>query len=883
MFRNRIAGVVVGALVANLFVLGASEPAAADTTELFVNNGVGANCSDTGTGLPTQPFCTIGAAVAVVTAGQTIRISGTYAEQVTITKSGAPGQPITLLGDSTAKLSGAGVGLTIDGQHDISVTTLKIKPSPGTVPVKLVGSTRLTLTSVQVNDVLPGAPLGTAGVSLAGVTDSTLKSVWVNALAVPGIMLDADSARVLVANTRIQAFGPNGFVTAVEVHGTDITVANGFLNNVGKGVLLAADAKRAIVVNNTVANARDIGIDNVGATGSAITNNTVSQACGSGIRVSGAASGVSVQNNIAWRNGTHWDTSCLAPVADQANIEVTGAAVGGTVADFNSVQAYQDTPTKLYRWNGVNYATVAAFREASGQGTHDQLSGLFDTVNHDSANSAAPGWPALDKDGRFREDDPGAPNTGSGPSVIADRGAAEAVQGAKASLVTTYSDGGTTVTFDASATQPGWVPLVATPYRFIFGDGTEVTQASPIVTHHYAQRTGQSAYVSVSDTNGITTSASRGIGGGTYLPVGPVRVLDTRNAIGIATRVPVAAGASVSLQVAGLNGVPATGLAGVAVNVTVTSTAGSGYLTVFPSGTQQPIVSNLNWSAGSTTANMAEVPVGEDGRITLANGSTGTVHVLVDLLGYYTSAAGGLFTPRGPVRVLDTRYATGVATTTPVPAGATISVPVTGANGVPASGVTAVALNVTITGATASGYLTAYADGAPRPTASNLNWAAGRTVPNMVVVPVVNGRVAFFNGGTSTVHVLADLLGYYSPDAGAPVQITLPYRVLDTRTWTSSPNPLAPHEARELVLFEPTTTATAVLLNVTVTGPTSSGYLTAYPAGTTMPNASSLNWVAGQTVANLVLVPIVNGKVAFYNGSSGTTHLLVDFVGYINI
>jgi hypothetical protein len=87
---------------------------------------------------------------------------------------------------------------------------------------------------------------------------------------------------------------------------------------------------------------------------------------------------------------------------------------------------------------------------------------------------------------------------------------------------------------------------------------------------------------------------------------------------------------------------------------------------------------------------------------------------------------------------------------------------VDGRGGVPASGVSAVVLNVTVTQPTAGGYLTVWGDQTAQPTASNLNFSAGQTVPNLVVAPVgADGRVAFFNGSAGTVHLIADVAGYY--------------------------------------------------------------------------------------------------------------------------
>jgi hypothetical protein len=132
-----------------------------------------------------------------------------------------------------------------------------------------------------------------------------------------------------------------------------------------------------------------------------------------------------------------------------------------------------------------------------------------------------------------------------------------------------------------------------------------------------------------------------------------------------------------------------------------------------------------------------------------------------DLATLATYAGGSTFTSAGPTRVLDTRDGTGTGTTTAVAAYSSISLQVTGVNGVPANGVTAVVLNVTVTAPTAVGYLTVYPDGRTRPTASNLNFTTGQTIPNLVTVPVNNGKVDYFNGSPGTVHLVADLAGYY--------------------------------------------------------------------------------------------------------------------------
>ncbi|MGA8726232.1 MAG: RHS repeat-associated core domain-containing protein [Acidimicrobiales bacterium] len=126
----------------------------------------------------------------------------------------------------------------------------------------------------------------------------------------------------------------------------------------------------------------------------------------------------------------------------------------------------------------------------------------------------------------------------------------------------------------------------------------------------------------------------------------------------------------------------------------------------------------------------------------------------------FTYQGAGAFGSLSPARVLDTRHGTGAAG--PVGAGRSIAVQVTGVGGVPASGVGAVVLNVTVTQPSSSGYLTVYPDGSARQTTSNLNFSPGETVPNLVVVPVgSDGKIDIYNGSSGTVQILGDVSGYY--------------------------------------------------------------------------------------------------------------------------
>ncbi|MEV1328218.1 right-handed parallel beta-helix repeat-containing protein [Micromonospora costi] len=239
---------------------------------------------------------------------------------------------------------------------------------------------------------------------------------------------------------------------------------------------------------------------------------------------------------------------------------------------------------------------------------------------------------------------------------------------------------------------------------------------------------------------------------------------------------------------------------------------------------------------------------------------------------------GAHYTAVAPTRLLDTRSAIGVGTTTPVPAYSEVVLPIPSIGGVPAADISAVVLNVTATQPTTSGFLTVYPDGTSLPTASNVNFVAKETVPNLVTVPMTNGKIRIRNsGGSGTVHVVADLQGWYGA-TGQGFATQTPKRVLDTRTGGGA---FAPNSTRTLDLdLKVSPGATAVVLNVTVTAPRANGVLKLFPYGSPVPTASNLNFVTGQTIPNLVIVPVKDLKLSIHNQSSGSTHVVADLAGY---
>ncbi|HSZ31343.1 MAG TPA: hypothetical protein VK784_16490, partial [Pseudonocardiaceae bacterium] len=360
--------------------------------------------------------------------------------------------------------------------------------------------------------------------------------------------------------------------------------------------------------------------------------------------------------------------------------------------------------------------------------------------------------------------------------------------------------------------------------------------------------------------------------GADYTPIAPDRLLDTRVGTGTGRIAPVGAKGKLTLSIPTVDGVPAADMSAVVMNVTVTSPTKGGNLTVYPGAGSAPTVSNLNFSPGETVPNLVTVQV-SDGQVSFYNNSGGTVDVVADLEGFYAQGGYG-YQPGTPTRVLDTRNGTGV--TGPVAAEGVLRLDLAGK--VPA-GAAAAVINLTVTEPQKSGHLTAYADGAPEPNASNLNFSPGETVPNLVIVPLANDVADIANASSGTVQMVADLEGYFSssaPDSFVPIT---PTRELDTRTTGSA---LAAGNAITMnILTDAGQTAVAMVDNVTVTAPAKDGTLIVYPAGQSRPIVSNLNFRVNETVPNLVIAKGgTRAQVSYYNDSPGKIQLIVDEYGY---
>ncbi|MFW5472144.1 fibronectin type III domain-containing protein [Knoellia sp. CPCC 206450] len=373
----------------------------------------------------------------------------------------------------------------------------------------------------------------------------------------------------------------------------------------------------------------------------------------------------------------------------------------------------------------------------------------------------------------------------------------------------------------------------------------------------------------VSDPVRLTTPTNDGT---TQHVIGPRRVLDTRVGLG-AARGPVGANASVTLT---LPGVPLTATSAT-FNLTAVGPTRPTWVTAHAAGEPRPTAAHLNLVAGETRAAFVTVPVTK-GRVTLVN-AAGQVHLLADLAGYTDGRSGLGFVPQDlPLRALDTRTGVGAPRGAVGPGGEVV-LTVPRGHGVP----DAVLLNVTGVGATTSTYITAYASGSARPVASTINLGAGRTMANLVLVPVgADGRVRLHNNAGS-VNLLADVVGEYHRDRGMSFFPVGPLRWLDTRTGVGEQGgPVSASHSARMPIFAQPERMEAVLYRASVVAPTRAGFLSAsmYPHWSM--TTSILNFTAGEVAGNMSVTGTGPSLDSVYFGvpEGLQTHVVTDVAGF---
>ena len=436
-------------------------------------------------------------------------------------------------------------------------------------------------------------------------------------------------------------------------------------------------------------------------------------------------------------------------------------------------------------------------------------------------------------------------------------------QGAPVNILGTHLTGATTVKFNGTSAS------------FSVVSDTEITTHVP---------TGAtSGIVQVTTPSGTLNSNANFdvLGPFQFAPVTPCRLVDTRNDS------PIQGGTSRSFVLPQLGNcnIPATAAA-YALNVTVVPNRHRlNYLTIFPTGEVQPLVSTMNSTDGRTKANAAIVPAGNNAVSVYV---TDTTDVILDINGYFTSSGQSRFQfiPLTPCRVIDTRGPVGDLGGPYLQGGRNNGMfrnfPVRDSSCIPSGAIAAYSMNFTVAPHTSGhplSYLTVWPQGTDQPTVSTLNNPTGTVVANAAIVPAGdNGGISVF--AYDDTDMIADINGYFAPpgEGGFSFYPAPPCRVVDTRDNHGQPfrgtrtvnvvaSPCAPPSGAQAYVF-----------NATVVPPGHMPFLTLWPSGEDQPLASTLNAYDGFVTSNMAIVPTHDGSIDVY--ADALTHLILDISGY---
>lgn len=600
--RSRLATAVT------LAILGAatySVAHAADTATLYVDN-TASTCSDTGTGTAQAPFCDIQNAFDAVAAGDTVEIvAGTYTQPSTLTTSGTDAAPINVWFGAPGAAFNSGTTPGIDAVHQLTAAMLTIQ-----------GASHVDVHNADIY----GSDEEYA-VNLTNDSDLTFD----------GGLIDNDDA---------SAFGIVG-------SSSDITIKNATLNSGSAAVVAATGVSGTVVAGNRIdtnySRAGGVGVAVQGASGTVVVGNTIT-ACNNDIEVTGNATGTVVENNLAYADPNEAQScgSFIQPIG----LAVTSDSTSSTTEKYDSFLFYYLGGRPVV-WGNTIYSTVAAYQQASGQGTADVIrtgtaAATVTTADYvDNADANAPDEPSTDFSGNARVDDPFVANTGTGVGYY-DRGTTEYRDSFSASFdgVNKVASTALQVTGDYTFTA-GWAPCASETATIAWGDGqtTNVSACDGLtgeVPHTFAKPSENPVQFSATDGSVSVSHAYPFATTGTdYTAYGPTRVLDTRHGVG-APQSTVAQGSYVRLKIAGTGSIPADATA-VAVNLTVTDTTGNGFVAAEPAGEGAPHTSNLNYQQGQTVANAAIVAL-QNGGIDIYNAGTGTdtADLIADVTGYFS-------------------------------------------------------------------------------------------------------------------------------------------------------------------------------------------------------------------------------------------------------
>ena len=321
-----------------------------------------------------------------------------------------------------------------------------------------------------------------------------------------------------------------------------------------------------------------------------------------------------------------------------------------------------------------------------------------------------------------------------------------------------------------------------------------------------------------------------------------------------------------SFTIPGTCNIPSTALA-YSLNLTVVPHGTLGYVTLWPTGQTQPVVSTLNSLDGRIKSNAAIVPAGTGGAVSVF--ATDTTDAILDINGYfdsYTDTSALQFYPLTPCRVADTRNATGSLGGPSLLASQSRIFPImSSACGIPGNAL-AYSLNFTAIPQGPLGYLTVWPNGQSQPVVSTLNAPTGAITANAAIVPAgTGGAIELFV--TDNTDMAIDINGYFAAPASGGLSLynLTPCRIEDTRLPAGTPafTGTVAETATGVACGVPPE-ARSLVLNATVVPSGGLGYISLWANGGSQPVVSTLNALDGSITSNMAVVPTTNGLVNAY-------------------
>ena len=330
---RRLLSVVAATAASAAFVGWAMPIANAAVTTLYVGP---ANCSDTGSGTQTQPFCTIIKAATVAAAGQTVLIStGTYSGTVSVAKSGTAGSPIVFqpAPGASVTIQGGNYGFSISGRSYVTVNGFTIT---GTVRngISVSSSDHITISNNVVTKAgVPASGQVAAGIVLSGTTASTVTGNQADRNSDTGIYLTGGTTQTLVSyneaslNARGYQRNANGINVVAP---NNMIIGNLLHDNEDSGLQFYPGGDNNLATLNVSYNNGDHGIDDLNVTGGRLIGNTIFHNCTSGINVEGTSGNYLVENNIAVDNAVYPAYQGIACSRRAGNIGIWDSAPAST-------------------------------------------------------------------------------------------------------------------------------------------------------------------------------------------------------------------------------------------------------------------------------------------------------------------------------------------------------------------------------------------------------------------------------------------------------------------------------------------------------------------------------------------------------------------------